>query len=189
MSLFTSPREKRLWMLVLLITGTIFSTLFIGRPLQQLLSNQDVQAVFFLLGLLLVSATVLLNGLKAPISKTEITIWVGLLAVYLMLFLRLGLTERSHLIEYSVLAIFVHLALIERLANNRTGLWIALVAFIISTGIGVVDELAQIFLPNRVFDSEDIVFNTSAVLMAIGSSLLLQRLRQRARQRRNENDR
>ena len=180
MSLFISPREKRLWMLVLLITGTIFSTLFIGRPLQNMLSNQDVQAVFFLLGMLLVGITIFSDAIKSPVSKAEITIWVGIIAVYLMLFLRMGLTERSHLIEYSVLAIFVHLALLERLHGTQTRLRIAIFALVFTSAIGIFDEFVQFFLPNRVFDFNDVIFNCLAVLMAIGSSLLLQTIRARS---------
>jgi len=45
--------------------------------------------------------------------------------------------------------------------------------------IGTCDEWIQIFLPNRVFDPEDILFNALSALMAIGVSLALQWPRKR----------
>ena len=185
MAFFTSVREKRLWALVVIVTVTIFSTLFIGRPLQNMLSDQNIQAIFFSLGLLLVGVTILSYGFqKSPVSAAEISIWIGLVAVYLMLFLRLGLPERSHLIEYSVLAIFLHLALVERQPESYKTWKTALLAFSITTGIGVLDEVIQIFLPHRVFDPNDIVFNSMAAVMAIGASLLLRLARTKVKQKR-----
>ena len=45
--------------------------------------------------------------------------------------------------------------------------------------IGTCDEWIQIFLPDRVFDPEDILFNALSALMAIGVSLALQWTRKR----------
>ena len=80
-------------------------------------------------------------------------------------------------LEYSVLAIFVHKALIERLNHSNQTLKPALYAFIISFSIGVIDECIQIILPNRVFDVIDILFNGIAVSMAIGAGIVLNWLR------------
>jgi len=44
---------------------------------------------------------------------------------------------------------------------------------------GTCDEWIQIFLPDRVFDPEDILFNALSALMAIGVSLALQWTRKR----------
>jgi hypothetical protein len=46
----------------------------------------------------------------------------------------------------------------------------------------VLDECIQIFLPDRVFDTDDILFNGFAGLMAIGSSLVLQWIRKKKTQ-------
>ena len=179
MPLFISPLEKRLWSCVIAVLIAIFSMLFIGQPLIHLLSNQNVQAIFFLLGMLLVGVIILLHGLKPTTSKTEIIILLGIIAVFLMFFLRLGLTERSHLIEYSVLAIFMHKALLERRKNGCSVPLPALLAFMGTFLIGILDEGIQIILPNRVFDIEDIVFNGMAAAMAIGTSIVLTLVRKR----------
>ncbi len=181
MSFFTSSKEKQLWLYALVVLLTIVSTLFIGHPLLASLASQDVQAVFFLLGMLLVGATILVHGLKIRPSKTELVIWLGLAAVYLLFFLRLGLPERSHLIEYSVLAIFIHKALTERTKQQPLPLKPAIFAFLITVLVGVVDESIQLLLPNRVFDPIDIQFNSLVIFMAIGSSFLLEWVRKKMR--------
>ncbi len=173
MPLFTSSREKHLWIWAFSVFAAIFSTLFIGQPLARLLANQNIQAVFFVLGMLLVGATITVHGLKTKPSKIEIAIWLGIGAVYIMFFLRLGIPERSHLIEYSVLAIFIHKALTERVGHGTKILLVALMSFVVTFLIGILDECIQIVLPNRVFDPEDIFFNGSAVTIAIGSSMVL----------------
>lgn len=173
MTLFTSSKEKRLWMWALAVLVAIFSTLFVGKPLAEVFSNQDVQAVIFLLGMLLVGATIIVHAVRTKSSKAELAILLGIVAVYMMLILRLGIPERSHLIEYGVLAIFVHKALVERSLHKKLTLPPALLALMITFLIGVLDECIQLFLPNRVFDPEDIVFNGMAVTMALGANVLV----------------
>jgi len=173
MSLFTSSREKYLWFWVLLVLATIISTLFIGRPFTNLLRDQNIQAVIFVLGMILVGVTTIVHALKTKPGKIEIAILLGIITVYTMFFFRLGAPERSHLIEYSVLAIFIHKALIERVKYGRQIYKPALLAILATVLIGVFDESIQLFLPNRVFDVNDIVFNGFAGLMAIGSTLIL----------------
>lgn len=174
MPLFKSSLERRYWLFATLVLIAILSTLTLGRPLQLLLLDQGIQAGIFMLGMFLTVVVIVMHGLKVQPSKTELIIWIGLIAVYLMLFLRLGLPERSHLMEYSVLTIFIHKALIERFQDKSQLYKPALMAFIITCLIGIFDESIQYFLPDRVFDWEDIVFNCIAVFMAIGGSLILQ---------------
>jgi len=155
------------------VFATIFSTLFLGQPLAKLFSSQDVRAVIFVIVMLLVGATILVHAIKTKPSSIELIIWIGLVAVYTMFMLRLGMPERSHLMEYSVLAIFIHKAILERKNQEKQIPMPALIAFVISFSIGVIDECIQILLPNRYFDPEDIVFNGMAAAMAIGSSVII----------------
>lgn len=170
---FTSAYEKRLWLCAMAVFAAIYATLFVGTPLANRLIDQDVQAVFFVSGMLLVAASVIFHGLRTKPGKLELSILIGIIAVYSMLILRLGAPERSHLIEYSVLAIFIHKALVERSIRKKLILKPAILALAISFLIGVSDELLQLLLPNRVFDLEDILFNGIAVSMAIASGELL----------------
>lgn len=172
MPLYTSSREGQFWIWAFVVVLTIFSTLIIGQPLIRLLGDQNVRAVFFLLGMALVGLAIILHALKTKPGKIELVLILGIVAVYVMFFLRLGMPERSHLIEYSVLAILIHKALVERKKHSNVSAP-ALIAFIATFLIGVLDESIQIFLPDRVFDAADILFNGSAVAMAIGSSVLM----------------
>lgn len=103
----------------------------------------------------------------------EMSVLLGIAAVYVMFFFRLGALERSHLIEYSVLAVFLHRALLERSTNKKPSLRPALLAIGLGVLIGLLDEVLQFFLPNRTFDPEDMIFNGFAVVMAITASSLL----------------
>ncbi len=169
----TSTREKRLWFWTFAVFAAIFSTLFIGKPLATHLQDQNIQAAIFVLGMLLAAGAVVTHGLKAKPSSIELSVLLGITAVYIMFAFRLGAPERSHLVEYSVLAIFIHKALIERARHTEPIVQPALFAWIIAFFIGVTDESIQIVLPNRVFDIVDILFNGIAVTMAIASTLLL----------------
>ena len=176
---FTSKREKTLWLWVMVVLFVIFATLFVGRPLANLLENQDLQAIFFLIGMVFVGATILIHAVRKPRSGIELTLVLGIMAVYIMLFLRLGLAERSHLIEYSVLAILIHMALLERKKVKEGLRFPALFAMLLAFVIGVIDESLQLFIPERVFDPVDILFNGIVIVAAIGAYLLIHWIRNR----------
>lgn len=186
MPTFTSLREKRLWLWAVMVFATIFATLFMGRPLANQLRDQNVQAVFFVLGMLLVGGAIIVHAIRTKPGRLEISIWLGIIAVYVMFIFRLGAPERSHLIEYSVLTIFIHKALVERAQHRQLVLAPALLALLVAFLIGVLDESIQIVLPNRVFDPQDILFNGIAATMAIGVSVLLSWVRKRIAQAKAE---
>lgn len=128
MSVFTSSREKRLWFYTFLVLVAIISTLIFGGVLV-LTMDQDLQGALFFYTMIAIAATVILHGLITRPGIAEITIWLGLSAVYLMLYARLGFAERSHLFEYSILAIFIHKALNERVIQGKKIPYPALFAF------------------------------------------------------------
>lgn len=179
MGLFTSNKEKRLWFYTLLVCVAIFSTLIIGKPLVKVFTHQNTQAALFMVVMLLISITVLVYGLRKKPKKIEWVIIIGITAVFIMLLLRLNISERSHLLEYSVLAIFVHKALSERLKHRKKASQIKLWAILITALIGILDESIQIFIPYRVFDVEDIVFNVLAVTMVIVAVWVLEWAKQK----------
>jgi hypothetical protein len=181
MPIFTSSREKYLWVLAFIVLLAIFSTLLIGQPLIKLLANQNLQAVLFVLGMILVGGAIILHMIELKPGKIESVIVLGIGAVYIMLFLRLGLPERSHLIEYSVLAIFIHKALDERSKNYLHKIPPFLLAYILTFLIGVMDEAIQLFLPNRIFDPLDILFNGIAATLAIGSNVIFSWIRMKSK--------
>jgi hypothetical protein len=172
MSFFTSSREKRLWIYAFLVLVAIFSTLIFGGHLVEAM-DEELQGALFFYTMLALAATVILHGLFTRPGMAEITVWLGLSAVFIMLYARLGFAERSHLFEYCVLAIFIHKALLERTNQGKIIANPGLVAFLITLAIGTFDELIQIFLPDRVFDPLDILVNGLSAFLAIAGSWTL----------------
>lgn len=181
MSWFSSPRERRLWICTLLVVAGIYSTLGLASTLAQLGLADSLAAIAFITCMVLVGLSVLTEGLSVRPGGVEIGVAIGIFAVYGFLFIRMALPERSHLIEYSVVAVFIYGALAER---SRHGRWVpfpALLAGLATTLVGVVNECIQLLLPSRVFDWVDILFNTLAGAMAVCAMLILGWARRYAR--------
>ena len=62
---FTSRRERRLWLWTLAVVAAIYFTLGLTRPLAGALRERGLLEASFALGMLLVGATILLQGFKA----------------------------------------------------------------------------------------------------------------------------
>jgi hypothetical protein len=178
-SFFTSNREKALWIYTLIILVGIFLSLIIGRPFLELFKNQELQGGVFLLGMVIIGICIVLYGIVSKPKIVEFILILGIITVYILLFLRLGLPERSHLIEYSTLSLTIHHALIERKKQGKKIPYLSLYALMLACSIGVIDEIIQIFIPKRVFDPNDIMFNCLAALLAIGFSAGLQALKRK----------
>lgn len=181
MPVFTSSREKRLWFYTFLVLVALISTLIFGGGLVPEM-NQNLKDALFLYAMIALVATVILHGLITRPGKVEITIWLGLSVVGLWLYSRLGFAERAHLFEYSILAIFIHKALIERAIHKEKITKPALLAFLATFAIGALDEFVQLFLPDRVFDPIDILFNGFVAFMAIGVSSAIRWVRKKISQ-------
>ncbi len=105
---------------------------------------------------------------------------VGIMAVYLWAIVRIeSPEERTHLIEYSLVAILIYQALIESKSNGRKVPSLAVLAIVVTALLGWLDEGFQAILPNRVYDIRDVGFNALAGLMAVIASLALARVRRR----------
>ena len=176
MTFFSSTRERRLWLGTLAVVLAIYATLGLTGTLAEALREYGLlnAAVFFLLGMFLVGATIVTQGIKVRPGGAEIAVALGVTAAYLMVFTRMAiLEERTHLIEYGVLGVFIHEALVERVRQGRRVPLPPLVAVLATAGLGVVDEGIQWLLPNRVFDPQDILFNLLAGTMSIGAVIAL----------------
>ena len=183
-SMFTSNRERRLWIWTLAVVTAIYSTLGLARTLAGWLREEGILVASFALGMVLVGATILVIGLRRRPGAAEIGIALGIAASYYMVLVRMTLPEeRTHLIEYGVVALFIHEALKERVNGGRSVPVPALVAIAAASVIGVIDESIQGILPSRVFDPEDILFNFLAAMMAVVSSVALSWARHRGRWR------
>ena len=160
------------------VVTMIYSTLPLSRTLAGALRDSGWLAASFVLGMLLVGATIVTLGLKTRPGGAEIGVALGVAAIYLMVFVRMAIPEeRTHLIEYGVVAVFIHEALTER-ANQRPRVpEPALLAVLATALVGALDECIQAFLPSRVFDPRDIGFNVLAGVMAVAASVALARAR------------
>ena len=157
MSIFSSSRERRLWIWTLIVVGVLYSTLSVTPKVAASLLAKNLNAALFLVGMMLVGATIISRGLKIRLSGANLGVVLGVAAAYVLVFVRFTSTEeRSHLIEYGVIAAFIHEALEERARQGRPVPFYPFIAILATALIGVVDELIQHFIPNRVFDPQDI---------------------------------
>ena len=124
MSLFSSRRERRLWAWTLLVVVAIYSTLGLAWTLAGALRDsglldRSLPVLMFLMGMVLVGATIVTRGLKVRPGGVEIAVALGVATAYFMVFVRIAiLEERTHLIEYSVVAGLIHEALTERASQG-----------------------------------------------------------------------
>ena len=183
MSLFSSAQERRLWLLTLAVVAAIYSTLGLTGRLAGALREYRLLDISFwvLFAMFLVGATIVPQGIKVRPGGAEIAIMLGVTAVYLLLFLRSTASpaERTHLMEYGVVGVFIYETLAERVNQGRRVPLPPLMAIVATAALGVVDEGIQWILPNRVFDPQDILFNLLAGTMSIGAVMALAWARRR----------
>ena len=95
-------------------------------------------------------------------------IWISMAAFIALALFRLGAAERSHLLEFGILTIFVHHALLERFNSSPNYHFQAAIgALLIVNAFSLFDEGMQFFIPHRVFDVEDLIFNGLATISVV----------------------
>jgi len=188
MPFFSSNRERRLWAALVIVLAAIYATLGYAPAIAAILRERSdlTEAMVFVFLVSLVIISVLFIR-KRP-GRAEIAVGAGILVVYLMAWLRIGIgtpEERTHLFEYSLVAALVHEALLERRENGRRVPAPAILALIISILLGWLDEGIQSLLPNRIYDIVDVYFNALAATMIIGARWILAFVRRRVQARRD----
>ena len=168
-------RERRLWLWAIVVTVVIFTAADLARAVSEALHRSGLPASgpnLFSVGMLLIGIMILVQGLRGRPRGIEIGFAVGLVAITVLGLARgLSEAERSHLIEYAVLALIVYEALVERRRRGRPVPVPAVLAIGGTTLVGALDECIQILLPNRTFDWFDIGFDFLASVLAVGSSV------------------
>ncbi len=164
--------------MILVLVG-IAATLGVTPEMAAKLSSDQVWSALYTVAFGLIAATVLALGGTARLPWPELGLWLGTVALALLVLVRINsAAERTHLIEYGILAAFVHEALLERWGPARR--WrVALVALVATIVAGLVDEVVQAALPNRYFDWRDLGFNAAAASGVIGTKVGLARLMRR----------
>lgn len=174
MPLFTSVKEKRLWLLTGLVLLAIYATLGISQPVAGYLRDRGLLALFFAIGFGLVIITVIAAGIRQDSGFGYWLVIIALLAVFSLLLVRIELPEeRTHLVEYGIVGLLICSALKERWRAGEYIRGLYPVAFVLTTLAGLVDEVIQFVLPGRIFDWRDVLFNAGAGLFAITATWLL----------------
>ncbi|MDE2896782.1 MAG: VanZ family protein [Chloroflexota bacterium] len=190
MSLFSSPRERRLWLWTLAVVAAVYSTLGLAGTLAGALREYGLldASTLGLFALFLLGATILTLGLRVRPSGIEIAVMFGVAFAYLLLILRSTYLpeERTHLMEYGVVGVFIHAALAERASQGRRVPLAPVVAVVLTAALGVVDEGIQWLLPNRVFDPVDMLFNLLAGATSVAAVVTLAWARRMTLRRRGQ---
>lgn len=163
----SSARERRLWLLALLVLAVIYATLGLASTLAGALAERELLDEAFILAFALIGLAIVLQGLAVGRHGLEWGVLVGVAAVWLMLFVRMGIPERTHLMEYGVVALLIQEALLERRSNGQAVPVPRVLAVLATSLAGLVDESIQWLLPVRVFDLRDVVVNVLAAIIAV----------------------
>lgn len=182
MAIFSSRRERNLWVCLAAVMAAIYSTLGLARTLADALADTGVGEGLFVVGCFGVLVLLVTRGLTARPGGAEMIVALGIATAYLLVFARMAVpTERSHLIEYGIVAVLVLEALTERAAQGRRVPAPPVLAVLLAAVLGTLDECIQLFVPGRVFDRVDILFNVLAAVMAVAASEALGWARRRFR--------
>ena len=183
----TSTKEKCLWIATIAVLAGIYATIGIAQPISNILQNNGLLTPLFFLGMLLVGITILIFGINKNPDKSFIGVSLGIAAVYLMVFIRIEIPqERTHIIEYGVVATLIFQALLERKKQGKKVSFPATYTILITGMAGTIDELLQGIIPNRVFDMRDILFNFLAGAMAVTAISILNWASKRTKKRKNK---
>ena len=166
MTLFTSKKERKLWILNIVVISIILSTLGVDQQIANFMRahsilNDSINFVAVLSGL-----GVIAYMIKMKSGFFEYLTFASACFVLFWMWLRIDIPEeRTHLIEYLVVSALFYRTFKERALNMSGFNFFPLKAFATAILVGVMDEVVQYFLPNRVFDIIDVGFNVIAVTM------------------------
>ena len=172
--MFSSDRERRLWLWTLVVVVAIYSTLGPAREVVGALRERNLLRVTVVVAVLLVVVPVVWRWARRRPGWDEVGVGVGVALSYWMVALRVdNPAERTHLFEYGIVAALIYAALLERGRNGWPVKWPAALTVAVTAVLGLVDEGIQAVLPSRVFDWNDVLFNGFAGAMVIVARLAL----------------
>lgn len=176
--MFTSARERRLWLWAALSVILIYASLgYLRTPTEWLrernLLRLTVAAVFLVAVILVVRVL-----LRRRPGRTELAVLAAVAVVYLVVLLcHERVEERVHYLEYGLVGGLVYSALLERRANRRPKPppprrprpWAGPAAVLITAAAGWGDEGIQAILPDRVYELRDVAMNVSAGILIVAA--------------------
>ena len=162
--------RRILWLQALGWGGLIYLSLPLVRPVCNFLKTNlpfDLFVNMFLIGFLLAGEPADGGAVEGPKPLVNIR---NAVATFVILVTTLGILsfikipeERIHFLEYGLLAILVQRA-VRIDIKNRMSFGIS---FLLTAIWGIGDEAIQYLLPNRVFETKDILYNIAAGGMGI----------------------
>lgn len=173
-SIFSSDKERGLWLWTVAVLVAIYSTLGLAPALADALRERNLLRITLAVALLLVAGPVAWRWVKGHRGWGEIGAVLGVVFAYWMAWVRAGSwEERTHLLEYGIVAALIHQALLERQRNGRPVQMPAATAVATTALLGLLDECIQAVLPNRVFDIRDVGFNALAGFLVVAARLAM----------------
>jgi hypothetical protein len=162
------------WILITAEIIIIYSTLYIVRIINDYLRERGLLTPTIYILIVICIGLLVFYLVKRKVPLGSILLFLPVLILYGILFFRIeNIAEKIHLIEYGLLGFMLTSALHDKTDRARS----ALLAFIIATAVGFVDEVIQYFLPNRIFDVRDILFNSGSGLFGIAAYVILNWIR------------
>ena len=164
-------QRKRYWFYAWAWVLSIYSTLYFVRPVCEFLKKTTPFALLvdiFLFSFFLILITVLCIHFK--IQKWPVYFGLVMILSFYGYFANLIIypEEKIHFLEYGFLA---YLILKACLIDFNSKLAV-IIAFVLSSVLGWVDELIQGILPNRYYQNEDVLLNCLSAALGLLLTLI-----------------
>lgn len=159
-------KKAKDWTFVLSYTLFIYATLPIMPKVWSYLKERiGVFAIYFpYISLAIIGFFLFIYLVFYRRKDISVYIWFGVIAclyIYGLGQLELAV-EKIHFVQYGILSCLVFRALRNDIKNRLIYLWASVIVF----GIGFLDEGIQYIIPNRVYDTHDVVVNGAAGVLA-----------------------
>lgn len=163
--------RKQKWLVVVIYTLLIYTTIPIVRPLVDLLEDSlgvlgmtiglCMKIIFIAVGLLFVYMLFVKRKNRKTIPYIYLII-LSCIYVYILAKVKVPI-ERIHLIEYGFLAYFIYSAFRESYTVIKSYVF----SFVLVAVFGWMDEGIQYFVPDRYYDIKDVGLNALSGLLAL----------------------
>jgi len=166
------------WLFVFLGTALIYSTLYIVRPLCEYLRattpfNIVVNVIMFGLLFLIIFVTIKFSSVR---RKSTLSLLIVAVVAYIFGFIALKIPEEKiHFIEYGILAYLVFRAISLDL---KGGPLVYFLSFLLVSLIGWGDEGIQHILPNRYYQTQDVLLNSISGALGLYLTYIVRRERE-----------
>ena len=174
----TSKKERNYWIAAFTVVASIYATLGLAGSLADVFIEEQLFTYLFIGCFFLTGIIMIGFGLSKNVRLSNWFLYLALFVGLVMMFTRSGISmvERTHIFEYGLVGVLIFNALTERFQSTLRA---AFIAFFLTSLFGIIDECIQYFLPNRVFDTLDIIRNTVAGFIGISVTVILIKLSDR----------